>query len=458
MLPFYKKVAYGMGRFGSSVLLSLTGLTTFWIYGTVFELNWFLNGIALGISYVVIGLTHWLTGYYSDSVDTRWGRRKPFVVIGAPGLAVTGFLVFVPNWFLDTATYAANPSANVDLGWAIFGYYLFFICAFKFFYAFLLTAFQAWMPEITDEDERPLVSSMQNTSNWIANGLGVVISLITPILFIAATPGLSSLGTTIVLLFAVITIFFYLPSIIFVREKEGIVIPKRNMVEETKTVLRNDVYVKWFMVVGFLSFSFSAIISQIVGFAQEILLLNSIETLLPPALALLASIMIFLYIWIKLIGKVGKGKSMYFSLFVLALLLCLTPFLGMLIGPLSNVIVATLYFVPLAATMAVYYLMSYIVPADIAHVDELVSGKSRAGIYEGFKGVPLNLFQAASAVLLGWFMDFSVVSTGSTEFGYLWWGPFFAPFLIFAALILRKTDIDPDFEKLKQSAVAKTDE
>jgi len=136
----------------------------------------------------------------------------------------------------------------------------------------------------------------------------------------------------------------------------------------------------------------------------------------------------------------------------------LTPFLGMLIGPLSNVIVATLYFVPLAATMAVYYLMSYIVPADIAHVDELVSGKSRAGIYEGFKGVPLNLFQAASAVLLGWFMDFSVVSTGSTEFGYLWWGPFFAPFLIFAALILRKTDIDPDFEKLKQSAVAKTDE
>ncbi|MFW9918776.1 MAG: MFS transporter [Candidatus Thorarchaeota archaeon] len=454
MLPFYKKIAYGMGRFGSSFLLSLVGLTAFWIYGTVFELNWFLNGIALGVSYVIIGLTHWLTGYYSDSVDTRWGRRKPFVMIGAPGLAITGFLVFVPNWFLDTATYAADPAGNVGLGWIIFGYYLLCICAFKFFYAFLLTAFQAWMPEITTEDERPLVSSMQNTANWIANGLGVVIGFITPVLFIGATPGLSSLGLMIVLIFALITVLFYLPSIFLIREKEGIVIPQRSIREETKTVLRNDVYVKWFFVVGFLSFSFSAITSQIVGYAQEILLLTSLETLLPPALALLASIMIFLYIWIKLVAKVGKGKSMYLSLFVLAILLCLTPFLGALIGPLSNVIVATLYFIPLAATMAVYYLMSYIVPADIAHVDELQTGQSRAGIYEGFKGVPLNMFQAVSAVLLGWFMDLSEITTGTTEFGYLWWGPFFAPFLIIAALILRKTNIDPDFEELKQFAGA----
>ena len=62
------------------------------------------------------------------------------------------------------------------------------------------------------------------------------------------------------------------------------------------------------------------------------------------------------------------------------------------------------------------------------------------------------MFQAVSAFLLGWFMDYSVLSTGDTIFGYLWWGPFFAPFLVIAALILRKTDIDPDFEKLKSGS------
>lgn len=441
MLPFYKKVSYGMGRFGSSFLLTLTGLTAFWIYGTVFELNWFLDGIALAASYVVIGLTHWFIGFLSDRTETRWGRRKPYVIIGAPGLAITGFLVFVPNWFIDTA--------DLSLQYVVFGYYLLFICAFKFFYAFLLTAFQAWMPEITEEDERPLVSSMQNTANWVANGLGVVIGFVTPLFFVAAPPGLSSIGFMIVLVFSIITVLFYLPSIAFIREKPDIVLPKRSMREETQTVLKNPIYVKWVLIVGFLSFSFSAITTQIVGYAQSVLLLTSMELLLPPAIGLLVSIIIFLYIWIKMIGRVGKGRLMFYSLILLAILMAMTPVVGWLAGVISNVVVAFFYFIPLAACMAVYYLMSYIVPADIAHVDELETGKSRAGMYEGFKGVPLNMFQATTAVLLGWFMSFSVASTGNELFGYLWWGPLFAPFLLIAAWILRGTNIDPDFESLK---------
>ena len=444
MLPFYKKVAYGMGRFGSSFLLTLTGLTAFWIYGTVFELNWFLDGVAIAASYLVIGLTHWLTGYYSDSLETRWGRRKPFVIIGAPGLAITGFLLFVPNWFINTG----DPTLELT----VFGYYLLMICLFKFFYAFLLTAFQAWMPEITEADERPLVSSMQNTANWVANGLGVVVGFMTPLLFLAGPPpGLSAIGFAIVIAFAVITVLFYLPSIAFIREKPGIVIPKRSLREETATVMKNPTYVKWMIVVGFLSFSFSAITTQIVGYAQTVLLLTSMEQILPPAIALLVSIIIFLFIWMKAIKKYGKGRLMMYSLFLLAALMAMTPFLGALTGVLSNVVVASIYFIPLAACMAVYYLMSYIVPADIVQADELASGKSRAGIYEGFKGVPLNIFQAVSVLLLGWFMEYSVTSTGSTFFGYLWWGPVFAPFLLVAALVLRKTDIDPDFEALKPS-------
>ncbi|MFW9800148.1 MAG: MFS transporter [Candidatus Thorarchaeota archaeon] len=381
-------------------------------------------------------------GYYSDRVETRGGRRKPFVIIGAPGLALTGFLLFVPNWFMNTA----DPSLEL----VVFSYYLFFICAFRFFYAILLTAFQAWLPEITDEDERPLVSSMQNTANWVANGLGVVVSFVTSLLFIEGPPpGLSQVGFTIVIAFALITVLFYLPSIVFIREMPGIVPPRRSMREETVTVLQNQVYVRWILVVGFLSFSFAAITAQVVGFAQEILLLNSRETLLPPALGLLASIIVFFYLWVKVIGRTGKGRLLFFSLTLLAILMAMTPVAGALVGFVSNVVVAFAYFIPLAACMAAYYLINYVVPADIAHVDELVTGKSRAGVYEGIKGVPLNMFQAASAVLLGWFMDYSVLTTGGTDFGYLWWGPVFAPFLLVAAFILRYTDIDPDFETLK---------
>jgi GPH family glycoside/pentoside/hexuronide:cation symporter len=272
----------------------------------------------------------------------------------------------------------------------------------------------------------------------------------TPLLFLAGPPpGLSTIGFTIVIAVAVITVLFYLPSIAFIREKPDIVIPKRSLREETATVMKNPTYLRWIIIVGFLSFSFSAITTQIVGYAQTVLLLTSMEQILPPAIALLVSIIIFLFIWLKAIKKYGKGRMMLYALFLLAVLMALTPFLGTLTGVLSNVIVASLYFIPLAACMAVYYLMKYIVPGDIIQADELASGMSRAGIYEGFMGVPLNIFQAVSAFLLGWFMEYSVTSTGNTLFGYLWWGPLFAPFLLVAAWILRKTDIDPDFEALK---------
>ena len=439
MLPRYKKIAYGMGRLGSSLMLSIVGLTAFYIYGVHFQLDWFLNGIAVASSYIVIGLTHWFTGYYSDSIDTRWGRRKPFVIIGAPGLAFSGFLIYVPNWFLDTA----DPSNQLLL----FGYVLCFLSLFRFFYAFLLTAFQAWMPEITDEDERPIVSSIQNTANWIGNGIGMVFSFIVALLFVEIpTPSLSPLGFMIILIFSVFIVLFYLPSIILIREKPGIVIPKRNLSEETKIALQNNTFVKFILVMGFASFSFSAITSEIIGYASEVLGLTDMLSLIAPALALLISIIVFFYIWVRIIKKSGKRPLYMASYIALAVLMALTPVVGFLVTIFPNVIVATVYFIPLAACMAVHFIMSYVVPADIAHLDELKSGESRAGIYEGFKGVPLNVFQAITAIVLGGFMAFAKDMTGSDYFGFTWFGPLFAPFLIIAVLILRKTDIDPDFK------------
>ncbi len=446
-LPFYKKVAYGMGRFGSTTMLTLMGLTSFLVYGKIFNLNWILDGISLAVSYVVIGLTHWLTGYVSDGFESRLGRRKPFVIVGAPGLAITGFLLFVPNWFIDIGA----PGVEMT----IFLYYLVLLCSFKFFYAFLLTAFQAWLPEITDEDERPLVSSMQNTANWIGNGLGVVFGFITPLLFINNPPMLSSLGQTAIMLFSLFVVLFYLPSILLIKEKPDIKIPPRSLRDETAIILKNETFVGWFMVVGYLSFTFSAITSQIVGFAQYAMNLNSISLLLPPAMALLLSIMVFLFVWLKAIKRFGKKKTMMFSLVFLALILPFTVVLPSMTTYVSNVILAIIFFIPLAAGMAVYYIMSYIVPADIAEVDELQTGHSRAGMYTGFIGVPLNLFQAAGAVLLGFLMHYSQIATGGDIWGLIWWGPLFAPFLLGAAYLLKDIDIDPDIQALRAQAATR---
>jgi GPH family glycoside/pentoside/hexuronide:cation symporter len=426
--------------------MTMITMTVFYVYGTRFELNWFLNGISLSASYIVIGLTHWLTGYYSDGLETRWGRRRPFVVFGTPGIVISGFLLFVPNWFLNTA------DASLEL--LVFTYYLTMLCLFKFFYAFVMTAHQSWLPEITDEDERPLVSGLLNTFNFTADSTGAILGFMTPLLFVGVAPQvLSDTGLTLLLVFCTITILFMLPSMTVIREKPEIVTVKRSLMEETRTAVANRTFVGWTLAVGFLSFTFIALTQQMVGFIQQVLLLDTIVTLIPPALTMLGSTLVCFYLWLLGIRRLGKKKSLMIGLVILAIITPLTPFLRGLGAIVGYTLVAIMFFAPVGAGMAIYYLMSYVVPADIAQVDEILTGESRAGIYTGFIGVPLNMFQAASAVLLGAFMELSVILTGHELWGLMWWGPVFAPFLLVAAFILHYIDIDPDFESIGATQV-----
>ncbi|MBY8998401.1 MAG: MFS transporter [Candidatus Thorarchaeota archaeon] len=443
MLSLPKKLGYSMGRFGPSFLMTMITMTVFYVYGTSFRLNWFLNGISLAASYVVIGLTHWFTGYYSDRLESRWGRRRPFVIIGTPGIVISALLLFVPNWFLDTANPAIEP--------ILFTYYIVFLCLFKFFYAFVMTAHQAWLPEITDDAERPLVSGFMNTFNFAADSAGGILGFMTPLLFVAGPPEqLSETGLNLLLVFGCIALLFMLPSMFIIRAKPGIAPIERSLREETRIAVGNRTFIGWTLVVGFLSFTLIAITQSLVGFLQQVMLLASIEALIPAALAMLGSTMVFFYIWLTGIRRLGKRRSLIIGLVLLAVFTPLTPVLRSIGDVIGYTLAATLFFIPVGAGMAIYYLMSYVVPADIAQVDEIITGENRSGIYTGFIGVPLNMFQAASSVVLGGLMQLSVILTGGELWGLMWWGPVFAPFLLIAAFILRYVDIDPDFDALRQ--------
>jgi GPH family glycoside/pentoside/hexuronide:cation symporter len=261
---------------------------------------------------------------------------------------------------------------------------------------------------------------------------------------------LSQIGLDLLLIFCGITLLFLLPSMIAIRAKPGIEPIERNLRDETRVAVGNQTFLRWTIVVGFLSFTLIAISQSLVGFLQQVMLLGSIEALMPAALAMLGSTMVFFYIWLTGIRRLGKKRSLIIGLLLLAIFTPLTPVMRGLGSIVGYTLAATLFFIPVGAGMSIYYLMSYVVPADIAQVDEIVTGKNRSGIYAGFIGVPLNLFQAVSSAVLGLLMELSVIFSGSELLGLMWWGPVFAPFLLIAAFILRYVDLDPDFEALKK--------
>ena len=61
-----------------------------------FALSLGFVGLVLALSRVFDGITDPLIGFYSDRIRTRWGRRKPFILVGTPIFVIGVWLLWVP--------------------------------------------------------------------------------------------------------------------------------------------------------------------------------------------------------------------------------------------------------------------------------------------------------------------------------------------------------------------------
>jgi len=69
-------------------------------------------GLMLVLSRVFDGLTDPIIGFLSDRSRTRWGRRKPFVVLGAPIYIVGILLLWIPPFEFSEITFAGFQFNN----------------------------------------------------------------------------------------------------------------------------------------------------------------------------------------------------------------------------------------------------------------------------------------------------------------------------------------------------------
>lgn len=88
MLTKKQKFVYGFARFGSTIFMALYDFASFYIYWHVFKLDPALAGIMGAAGKITIMIASYIVGFISDSIWTRLGRRKPFILTGAPMLAL----------------------------------------------------------------------------------------------------------------------------------------------------------------------------------------------------------------------------------------------------------------------------------------------------------------------------------------------------------------------------------
>lgn len=93
--PGLVKLSYSLGQLVESGYLAVNGFVFFY-YTAVLGLSGSLVGAAVAISMCLDAAADPLIGSWSDSVRSRFGRRLPVMLVGAPLTAITMGLLFAP--------------------------------------------------------------------------------------------------------------------------------------------------------------------------------------------------------------------------------------------------------------------------------------------------------------------------------------------------------------------------
>jgi len=451
----FKKILFGAPRLGTSIILGIEGWALLTLYTSGYGLHPFSAGFVIAMGYLTIAISQFLFGWLSDAKYTKWGRRKPYLIVFAPLLGISVIFLLLPGLVL-----------NLNDTGTLFIWMLIWEIIFKASYA-VTTPYQAWMAEEFPQEERPKVSQIQNTFNYIGNGIMALFTIVILTSYMGALNSVRELGPPVdlnipipinlsipILIFGILTIvLFYI--IAFKMPTEPNYEIKSNLIESLKIIVKNKNFMKIVLMFGISSLGWSMITSVMLKYLLDTLNLGGNDYIIA-AVALILTIFIFLYFWRRTIQKSGKKKALLY-IFILAVAFLPISLLGLI--PLNNyLVIGIIFIVGIGAILGGWFLFPYIVYADVAEDDENSTGELKAGIYTGFPSIILNIFQAFGAFLIG-----SILSLPELErhyaaepytfsIGLIIFGPIVSLILVISYFYTKKyVELDFDWEKKENS-------
>ncbi len=410
---------FAMPRFGTSVLLGIEGFALYTLYVTGYGLGSFETTVALAAGYLSIAASQFLLGWLSDHVFTKIGRRKPFILIFTPLLGISFVFLLLPGLMLHDL----NDKA------ALFYWMLVWDVVFRASYA-VTTPYQAWMAEQFEARDRPKVSQLQNVFNYIGNGLMSILSLV--VLTKTADDIEANINVVpldllmITIIFSIVLVaLFYLTAFLLPTEPRREI--KSDLVQSLKVVVKNKNFLRVVLMQGISGFGWSIITTVMLTYVKEVLQLGTTQYIIVAA-CLLLGIFIFLYMWRKQIEKRGK-KPTLLKIFVIAALFLPITFVALI--PMGSYLpLGIIFILGIALVLGGWFLLPYIIYADIADDSDKNTGELLAGAYAGFPNIILNIFQAVGVLLLGLITSLPAIGGASYSFGYILWGPMVSGILV----------------------------
>ncbi|MFW9882225.1 MAG: MFS transporter, partial [Candidatus Thorarchaeota archaeon] len=430
-------ILFGTPRFGTNIALTIVDFALLTLYSTGFKLPAWQTFLATSLGKLSIALSQFLLGWLSDAKYTRWGRRKPYLIILSPLLGLSFILLLIPNRFL--------PISNKT---ALFIWLLVWDLIFQASYG-VTTVHNAWMAEQFEVEERPKASQFINLFIYAGAGVGEIFTLLILTDFSSKVelnpsiiPNEFLLG---VLIFGTLTVqLFYIVALLMPTEPHYKI--ESNLIKNLKAIVKNKNYLSFNFMEGFASIAWAIVTPTMLAFLTAVLGFIGWVFYIGGGIVIIG-ILIFIYLWRKIIEKLGKKKSLL-VLFLFAIIAL--PFTLISLIPMESYIIYGIIFViGVVASIGGWNLFPYIIYADLAEDDEKSTGELKAGLFRGFSSIILNIFQAIGLA----FSSILSFILGDYLF-YIWWGPICSIILIGAFLYSKKfIKIDFDWEKKNNNII-----
>ncbi len=426
---------FSLPKFGTSIMMGFADMALATLYILAYQISPFLVGFALSMGKLMIAFSQFFLGWISDAKYTRWGRRKPYLIILTPVLSFSFVLLLLPTLFL--------PLENQT---AIFTWLLIFYQIFNFAYG-ITTVSGAWMAEQFRVEDRPKAAQFEQTFSFAGTAVMAVFSMVILTSFIDQikenpTWIPPNFSYTVVIFGLIVLILYYFAAIFIPTEPHFPI--TSTMVDYLKVVLKNKNFLLVTLMIGIASLAWTQIGSLILLFTEVVLKLEA-TTYIAAAAIFIIGILVFLFLWRSLIRRFGKKKSLLYDLLAAVIFLPLT--LLSLIPAISAVIFGILFLLGMAGIMSGWFIFQSIMIPDISEDDEKTTGELKAGTYRGFPSIPLNIFQAIGLMIMGSILELPEITVKSSTFslGYVLWGPI-CSLILLVAFFYAKKFIQLDFE------------
>ncbi|MDZ7684331.1 MAG: MFS transporter [Gammaproteobacteria bacterium] len=225
-LPWSKRIAYGAPSFAGAAMAIPIGIHLTIFYSDTILVPLGFIALVKALARALDAITDPVMGWISDRTKSPLGRRRPWILIGAPLCAIAFYLMFTPPGDIDGVEAAT---------WFAVTY-----TAYYLFHTVYIIPHYGLGPELTlDYNERSVLFGIREA--FVV--AGTLVAAVSPPLLIEQFGGERQGYTAFAILFGALLTILYLNLVVQVRERASFMARESNpLIPGVRRVMRNGVF------------------------------------------------------------------------------------------------------------------------------------------------------------------------------------------------------------------------